>query len=135
MPDPIVIDASAWLAVLLGEEGAHLIEPFLEDRPLLAPEVIRYETANGVLYAKRSNRVAVKRIALSGLLDIIKEFPMQAIPWEIWWDDSVKLVQRYDLSFYDAAYVGSAVALKLPLLTLDAKILTVMRVEHLEPVL
>ena len=134
MLEPIVLDASAWLAVLLEEDGATAIEAVLHDRTLFAPELIRYETANGILCAKRSGRSGHKKIPLPEFFEIILEFPIQIVPMQTWWKRSVELVEHYDLTFYDAAYIGIASALRIPILTMDKKVMKVVAVEKLETV-
>jgi len=129
MPEPIVLDASAWLAVLLNEENAKSIENLIEERPLFAPELIRYETANGILFAIRKGRL--KRSSLEDLLETIQDFPIQTISTKLWWHETTRLVQSYPLTFYDAAYIGTAIALDIPLVTLDHKILKVIAQEKL----
>ena len=129
MIKPIVLDASAWLAVLLAEEGYEAIEAVLTRHPLLAPEIIRYETANGVLRATAAGRLALSRQTVGELLELIRIFPIQIVPTEVFWKHTTRLVQRHDLTFYDAVYLGAALAFKVPLLTLDGKMRAVMRQE------
>ena len=133
MNDPVIIDASVWLAVLLQEEGTIGIGNLLENHTLLAPELIKYETANGIIVAKKRNRIP-KNLNLEHFLDIIVEFPIQTIPIEKWWQGSVKLIKRYDLTFYAAAYVGAAMSLKIPLVTLDKKVQSVMDSEKIQSI-
>jgi predicted nucleic acid-binding protein len=132
MPDPIVVDASALLAVLLEEEGAEVLKGLLEDRPLLAPELIRYEAANSVLYAQRKRVIRPRKKSLKDLMGIIWNFPIQDIPMKVWWQEAVRLIGGHDLTFYDAAYTAAARSLKVPLLSLDGKILKVMKAEGIE---
>lgn len=134
MPDPIVVDASALLAVLLEEEGSEVLKGILEDRPLLAPELIRYEAANGILYSQRKRVIHAKKSPLKDWMNIIWNFPIQDIPMKVWWQEAVRLIESHDLSFYDATYVAAARALKVPLLSLDGKILKVMKAEHIDAV-
>lgn len=130
MPEPIILDASAWLAILLNEEGTDRIAGLIEKFPLLSPELVRYETANGVLRAARSGRI--KGRSLNDLFHVVREFPIQIVPISVWWAESARLVQKHSLTFYDAAYLGAAAALKAPLLTLDQKIIKVTESEGLE---
>ncbi len=129
MLEPIVVDASAWLAVLLDEEGSDVIKSILEDHPLLAPDLIRYEGANGILYAHRRSGTRLKKSDLKNLMSVVWDFPIQEIPMKVWWEPAIDLIERSDLTFYDAAYAGAAIALKVPLLTLDGKLLKVMKAE------
>jgi len=129
--DPILLDASAWLAFLLKEEGAEPLEKLLEDHPLLAPELIRYEAANGVLSAKRSGRSGIKSVSLAQLLDMVWEFPIEPVPMKAWWRKAENLVQKHSLTFYDASYIACARVLDIPLLTLDRQVAKVSREEDL----
>lgn len=132
MLEPIVLDANAWIAVLLKEEKAGAIEPLLQERSLAAPELIRYETANAILNAKKSGRPAIEHVSFKELFEIILEFPIQVIPLEAWWKKSVKLVQQHDITFYDSAYISAASVLGLPLLTMDKKVMEIALLEKLE---
>ena len=126
---PIVLDANAWLAVLLNEENSDWVREIIEKRPLFAPELIRYEAANGLLYAVRKRRLALPKPTLKELFEVIGDFPIQIIPVNTWWNESTRLVQEYSLTFYDASYVAVAIALEMPLLSLDEQILDVMKRE------
>ncbi|MBI2119182.1 MAG: type II toxin-antitoxin system VapC family toxin [Elusimicrobia bacterium] len=132
MANPIILDASAWLAVLLKEEESNQIEYLLGEHSLLAPELIYYEAANGILFAKRGERTAFKSVPLEELLNFIFEFPIRTIQKDVWWEKSVEIAQNYDLTFYDSTYLACAKALDLPLLTLDKKISQVLKKEHLQ---
>ena len=135
MLDPVIVDASAWLAVLLQEVEAPAVEPILERHPLIAPELIRYETANGLLFARKRKRLIDSGNTFDQLLSIIYSFPIQILPINAWWSYAVYLVNHYDLTFYDASYIGTAKALGLPLLTLDENIIKVMEQEKIAKVL
>ena len=95
MPKPLVLDASAWLAVLLNEENADWARGLLEKRPLCAPELVRYEAANGLLYACRKRRLTMSKSALEDLLNVVGDFPSQIVSIDIWWKESVRLVREY----------------------------------------
>jgi len=132
MPDPIVVDASGWLAVHLQEPGWEAIEQLWVTRSLVAPELIRYETANGILMAKRRGRFAPDGMA--GMLRIVAQFPLQTIARETWWDTAIRLTREHALNFYDASYLAVAFTLNIPLLTLDREILKAMRDENVAQV-
>jgi predicted nucleic acid-binding protein len=129
MLETAVLDASAWLAVLLNEAGCDAMGSLLENLSLLAPELIKYEAVNAVLFAKKSKKANILKISLSGFFTIIWEFPIQIVRPEIWWDQAKYLVQNHDLTFYDAAYLGLAVALETPIITLDKKIISAAHAE------
>jgi predicted nucleic acid-binding protein len=131
MLDPLVLDASAWLAVILEEERCEDVTSAMVHHTLLAPDLLRYETANGVLHAKRAGRLAGTPRALKEALELIRAFPIRAVETEVFWAEASRLVQHYPLTFYDAAYLGTAAALKVPLLTLDGQVRAVMRQERI----
>jgi predicted nucleic acid-binding protein len=117
MADILVIDASAYLAVLLNEPGSETLTKILEERPLLAPSLIRYETANALLIAHRCGRIpSLDR------LQFIEQYPIAHPPRKHWWPAACNLVRKTNLTFYDASYAGVAKALDSPLLTLDIKL-------------
>lgn len=130
MADPVVLDASAFLAFLLKEDQTKDLEKILATHPLFAPELLWYETANGVVSAKRSNRSGIRGVSLTQLLEVVQGFSINAVPIPAWWKRAVSLVQHYDLTFYDASYVACARALDLPILTLDGKIIQVCKEEN-----
>ena len=134
MSKPIVLDASAWLAVLLNEDNADWARELIEKRPLYAPELVRYEAANGLLYACRKRRLTMSKSVLEALLNVVGDFPIQVVSVDIWWKESVRLVREHSLTFYDASYVAVAVVLEMPLLSLDEKILDVMKREKVKGV-
>ena len=131
MVEPVVLDASAWLAVILAEEGYEAIEAVLTRHPLLAPELIRYETANGLIRARHTGRLTLRQQTFGDLLELIRAFPIQIVPPDVFWKDAVRLLQRHHLTFYDATYLGTALAFKIPLLTLDGKMRAVMQQEDI----
>jgi len=132
MPKSLILDASAWLSLLLNEPESDSFQSLFDSHTLIAPELIRYEVSNGIVMAQRRKRMIGKNTSLQDILEIVGQFPIHIAPLESWWPESVKLVQKHDLTFYDAAYVGLAAHLDLPLLTLDKKILHVLAAEHLE---
>ncbi len=130
----IVIDASAWLAVLLNEEKSGTLNTLIENKVLVAPDLIRYEAANGILSASRRLKTYESSSPMQFLLKVVADFPIESAPMEAWWSDAVRLAKKHDLTFYDSAYLAVATCFKLPLLTLDKQILEVMRSERVDTV-
>ncbi len=126
----VILDASAWLAVLLQEKDSDWISGHLERQALFAPELIRYEAANGLLYAYRKRHLLNKQV-LESLLKVARDFPIETIPLNVWWKEATRVVTEYSLTFYDASYLSAAVVLKMPLLTLDGQMIDVMKHEKI----
>ncbi len=131
MADPILLDASAWLAFLLKEEEGNVVARLLESHLPCAPDLIRYEAANSVLTAKRAGRAALKGLSLGQMLDEVWEFPIETIPMKSWWKKAENLVQHHSIAFYDASYIACARVLDMPLLTLDRKMIQISRLEDI----
>ena len=117
-----MVDASVLLAVFLRESGSGRIISVLEDSSLFAPALIRYETANGLLIAKRRGRInSLDRLAL------IDQYPLKHPARNHWWSRAENLVKETDLTFYDSSYAALARVFDLPLYTLDKKLKNVSR--------
>ena len=131
MNDPVILDASAWVAVLLQEENSGTLTSLIQNHALFAPELIRYEAANGILFAYRRRRLSSKKPPLEHLLEIVSEFPIETVPVSVWWKTAIRLIHTHSLTFYDAAYLAAASALRMPLLTLDGELRQVMKDEKI----
>jgi predicted nucleic acid-binding protein len=112
-----VVDASAIAAVLFNEPEAAPIVESVKGK-LIAPTLLRYELAS-VCTTKliRHPERAEEFTARYRLLDQL------ALDYaELDWGQLPVLAQRWALSAYDAAYLQLALALKAPLVTLDARL-------------
>ena len=118
----IVVDASVALAWCFPGEASEYADGVLvalEGRTVIVPAVWALEITNAVLVAERRRRVKqqdVRRfVELLGGLTIMEHSQTAA--------DTVShvlpLAREYDLSAYDAAYLGLAVRQDAPLATLD----------------
>lgn len=112
-----VVDASAIAAVLFDEPEAAPISASVKGK-LVAPTLLRYELASVcatklIRYPERANETSARYRLLDQLaLDYAEPD----------WDHLPYLAQRWALSAYDAAYLQLALALKAPLVTLDARL-------------
>ncbi|MCC7200826.1 MAG: type II toxin-antitoxin system VapC family toxin [Gammaproteobacteria bacterium] len=113
----VVIDASALAAVLFDEPEAAPILASVRGR-LIAPGLIRYELASVSLskLMRKPERAADidARHALIDALDLTLFEPD--------WPELPRLARRWALSVYDAAYLQLALARRVPLVTLDARL-------------
>lgn len=131
MPEPLVVDASAWLAVIFREEGYEAIRPFVERADWWAPEWIVVEVANAI--TKKATFSNAERIEMIGA---ISASSFKRLDTSIWLNDAARLAVEYeDLSFYDAVYIASAATLRASLLTLDPVIKEIMKKEGVRPVI
>lgn len=114
-----VVDASVLVAALVdsGEHGAWA-EEIIAAGSLHAPKLVRVETANILRRLERAKEIttAEANAAYEDLLQLqIELFSFDPFGERIW-------ELRHNLTSYDAWYVAVAEALKLPLATLDERL-------------
>jgi len=114
----VVCDASVFAAMVFGEPGSIEAHALTRSRRLVAPSLLRYEMAH----------VAVHRLACAGDMTrhVQQAFaaslrvPMRLV--EPSWPAVLDLARAQRLSAYDASYLQLALALRLPLVTLDKRL-------------
>jgi predicted nucleic acid-binding protein len=114
-PSPIVIDASAFVELLLQTSVGKRVEEAIGDAELVAPDVLNPEVLHtlrglergGKLTSARASK-AVERLARG----TITRVPTLGLLHEAW-------SARSNLSAYDACYVALARVFACPLLTTD----------------
>lgn len=115
MPSPLVIDASAVIDLLVHSPPAARIDRAVDDRELIAPDILNAEVLQGLRGLERGGALTEAR-ALKSMQRLaegpIALVPTQALVQEVW-------SLRHNLSSYDACYVALARALDCPLLTTD----------------
>ncbi len=115
----LVIDASV-LATALGDDGSlgASVRKRLAGQPLAAPELIYLEAAS--VWRRQVSLGAMTEERARGALTDLDDLPLTVAShtplltrcWQL----------RGNVSVYDAAYVALAEALRVPLLTLDARL-------------
>lgn len=122
----VVVDASIVLSWLLPDEtpinknNQLLLDHRTGKIKLAAPELIRFEVANGLLAAVLSRRIDITTAG-----KILEDFENLLFTFRIVWVDSrLILGNAFDLkiSVYDAAYIVLATTLKARFYTLDHKL-------------
>lgn len=127
----IVIDASVVLKWYLsdeehGERALDILEAHVSDRlSLLAPALLEFEVANGLVLAKRRGRVgdgdALK--AMDGFANLgIGLYPLTPHLSKV-----LVYCDSYNISAYDAAYVALADDLKTHVVTADKRLFNATR--------
>lgn len=113
--DRLVMDASAWIEVILAQPHAKLVRPYIHRAEWLAPSWIRIEAANVILLKARE----MKRPEILNRLQDVMRFPFYKVPRGVWWRDAIEMGTRHRITFYDAVYLSIARKFSLALLTLD----------------
>ena len=119
----VVVDASAFAAVVFQEPEADMVTRRLDGAVVCAPTLLRYEITN--VAWKKGRREPDRRAAIAAAL-------MEALDvrWPIeWYDvnmqDVLQLSRATGLTTYDATYLVLAGSLGADLVTLDAQIVEV----------
>ena len=87
---------------------------------MLAPALLCYEVANGLLKAERSPQRGVSPQAIDAILEELSslEIPLLQVPME----EAVSIARRYDRWAYDASYLALAERERAPLITADRRL-------------
>lgn len=130
MSNRVVIDASVVLKWLLNDEecvsqavgirDAHLI---YKEMQLVAPELMIYEIANGLVMATRRERLSPVQ-AREGLVAIL-DVGIQVTSADA--ERTLNLAEKHTLTAYDAAYIVVAEAEACPFWTADAVLYEAVR--------
>lgn len=115
--EALVIDASAILTVLLAQSNAPDVAVRISERILFAPDLIEYETANGLLMATRQKRLDARE--LKERWNMLEEYDVRRLPISLFRNEALRAAQKHGLTLYDGTYLGLAIHLDLPLFTLD----------------
>jgi predicted nucleic acid-binding protein len=111
----LVVDTSAIIAVLLGEEGRDRIVDAAEGADLIAPASLHWEIGNAFsAMFKRGRLSAATAIEAAGRY---REIPIQFV--EVGLPESIRLSDEVGLYAYDAYMIVAARRHRAPLLTLD----------------
>jgi len=118
----IVLDASAALAWLFGEDVAPEVEALFEALPrrrIIVPSLWHLEVANVLVIAERKGRISAGELARFkhdlSRLPIVTE----ALDTDMVLQDILPLAREENLTVYDATYLHLAARLRIPLATLD----------------
>src|SRR5665213_1639740 len=114
----IVLDASAFGALIFREPEAGEIELKVEGALCFAPSLIDYEM--GSIFMKKLEIYQKERKTLHDCFDLYHQFPFDRL--EIAIEPVAELARKARLSFYDASYLWLAQELGAALITLDKKL-------------
>jgi predicted nucleic acid-binding protein len=117
-----VIDSSAYIAFLIGEEGGDEIRPWLD--PEQGPRslsLLLTETGNVLWkYSRQGNLLPEEAHTLySQTRDLCREGVILIEPDEQYGDRALSLAMDHDHPFYDMLFVAQAIGTEEPLVTGD----------------
>lgn len=119
----LVTDASVLLAVIADEpEKARLIEQ-TAGRELVAPHSVHWEVGNAFSAMLRRKRTTLE-LALRAL-EVYRNIPIRFLDVDL--AESLRLAAELNLYAYDAYLVRCSIQYRLPLISLDRKLLAAAR--------
>lgn len=132
----MVIDASVVLRGFFPDEEGHaeaqaLVRAYAQEEvALLAPTLLPYEVANGILQAVRRDRIDLDKGQ-----EILAAFQGLGIPTaEVPWQRALELARTHDRSAYDGAYLALSEKTGSKLVTGDRRLYNAVK-DHLPWVL
>jgi len=123
----MILDASVVLKWYLSDEKLSSSALSLLDRhvfgelEILAPSLLEYEVINGLMIAQKRGRIKETIIleAVEGFINLGIKYHSPAL----FYPTALQFTQKYDISFYDASYLGLAHKEKAFLITADSRLL------------
>ncbi len=129
----MVVDASVLLrAIFEDEEGHEQALALIKDQAfgavsLIAPTLLSYEVANGVLMALQGKRPA-RTLSQQDAENILRQLQELGIRLEaVSSQELVRVAQRHRCTAYDAAYLALAEREKVPFITGDRLLYNAVR--------
>ncbi|NKI33896.1 type II toxin-antitoxin system VapC family toxin [Wenzhouxiangella sp. XN79A] len=111
----LVVDTSAFLAVVLGEERRAAILDTTRGANLSAPDVLPFEVGNALSAMVRRGRISAEQAAVAW--QSFSTIPVQSRRCDI--GSALELAAEQGIYAYDAYFLETARRHRLPLLTLD----------------
>lgn len=127
----IVVDASIIVKWFIKEQNSDLAlkirDRFVDGQlELLAPDLLHYEILNALKYSKLFSQDNLASAAASLENYGITQFPLIGD----YAQEVVKLAEEYNLSIYDAAYIGLTNILDVCAYSADKKLVDKIRVDY-----
>lgn len=128
-----VVDASFLARLLLPDDADPQTDPVvieIGDSETTAPVLVQLELLNILLVSQRRKRISIEQV--TSMLGRADKLSMTLQPGldRIQRSEILRLAQSHSLTAYDAAYLELAMRLKLPLATLDGKLIDAAKAEN-----
>lgn len=119
----VVVDASVLIAVITNEEEKEKLVAMTNEAELIAPLSVHWEIGNAFSSLLKRKRVTVDE-ALQAI-EIYLQIPVRFVEVEL--TDSLGLANEFGIYAYDAYLLRCAEKYRLPLLTLDNRLVQVAK--------
>jgi predicted nucleic acid-binding protein len=119
----IVVDASVLIVVIVNETEKERLIAVTQEAELIAPMSVRWEIGNAFSSLLKRGRVTIEQ-ALQAI-DMYLEIPVRFVEVEL--ANSLEMAGTLGIYAYDAYLLRCAEKYRLPLLTLDKRLLQVAK--------
>lgn len=124
----IVVDASVLIAVITNEEEKEKLVAMTNEAELIAPLSVHWEIGNAFSSLLKRKRVSIDE-ALQAI-EIYLQIPVRFVEVEL--TDSLELANEFGIYAYDAYLLRCAEKYRLPLLTLDNRLVQVAKEKKIQ---
>jgi predicted nucleic acid-binding protein len=119
----VVVDASVLIAVITNEDEKEKLVAMTNEAELIAPLSVHWEIGNAFSSLLKRKRVTIDE-ALQAI-EIYLQIPVRFVEVEL--TDSLELANEFGIYAYDAYLLRCAEKYRLPLLTLDNRLVQVAK--------
>jgi predicted nucleic acid-binding protein len=124
----IVIDASILIAVITNEDEKEKLVALTREAELIAPLSVHWEIGNAFSSLLKRKRITLEE-ALQAI-DIYLQIPVRFVEVEL--TESLELADELGLYAYDAYLLRCAAKYRLPLLTLDNRLVEAAKEKRIQ---
>jgi predicted nucleic acid-binding protein len=119
----VVVDASVLIAVITNEEEKEKMVGMTNEAELIAPLSVHWEIGNAFSSLLKRKRITIDEALLA--IEIYLQIPVRFVEVEL--IDSLELANEFGIYAYDAYLLRCAEKYRLPLLTLDNRLVQVAK--------
>jgi predicted nucleic acid-binding protein len=124
----VVVDASVLIAVITNEDEKEKLVAMTGEADLIAPLSVHWEIGNAFSSLLKRKRVTIDQ-ALQAI-EIYLQIPVRFVEIEL--TDSLELANEFGIYAYDAYLLRCAEKYRLPLLTLDNRLVQVAKEKKIQ---
>ena len=124
----VIVDTSVIIAILLGEKSKDRIVEATIGEDLVALFSLHWEIGNAFSAMLKRKRLTIKETI--NALKIYSEIPLRFIDIDL--EATLKLSVKYNLYAYDCYFLVGCLINKIPLLTLDQKLIEAAQEEEIK---
>lgn len=119
----IVIDASVLIAVIVNEAEKEKLIALTQEAELVAPMSVHWEIGNAFSSLLKRGRVTIEQVLQA--IDMYLVIPIRFVEVEL--ANSLELTNSFGIYAYDAYLLRCAEKYRLPLLTLDKRLVQIAK--------